>query len=131
MTTISLSWKVCLSIWPQIYKDCSLTICDSIDDPYYYLYYGTAARVPSYFALETEHDTRRVLRFDSMSKILSSGMRIGFVTGPNILVNAINQSVSIIKFSSLWSCICSSLENRLQAPIFKHRHSHKLSHSIC
>jgi len=68
-----------------------------IDDPYYYLYYGKAPRVPSYFTLEKDTgNTGRVLRFDSMSKILSSGMRIGFVTGPTPLVNAINQMASLL-----------------------------------
>jgi len=31
----------------------------------------------------------RVLRFDSFSKILSSGIRIGWVSGPKPLVNRI------------------------------------------
>ena len=39
------------------------------DDPYYYLQFG-ATRVPSYLSLDTQG---RVLRFDSFSKILSSG----------------------------------------------------------
>ncbi|KAG7089174.1 hypothetical protein E1B28_010878 [Marasmius oreades] len=61
------------------------------DDPYYYLYYGTAERVPSYFALELEEpEVGRVLRFDSLSKILSSGLRVGFATGPEKLVSAID-----------------------------------------
>ena len=64
------------------------------DDPYYYLYYGTEAydptrvnftrpRVKSLLSLDTEG---RVLRFDSLSKVLSSGIRIGFVTGPPELI---------------------------------------------
>jgi DNA-binding transcriptional MocR family regulator len=36
----------------------------------------------------------RVLRFDSFSKILSSGLRLGMVTGPKALVDAINMHVS-------------------------------------
>jgi kynurenine/2-aminoadipate aminotransferase len=32
----------------------------------------------------------RVLRFDSFSKILSSGLRVGFATGPSELLNRLN-----------------------------------------
>lgn len=64
------------------------------DDPYYYLYFGTKPRPPSYFTLELEQpEVGRVLRFDSLSKILSSGLRIGFVSGPEPLVNAIDMHV--------------------------------------
>ncbi|KAG1043636.1 hypothetical protein G6F46_011219 [Rhizopus delemar] len=56
------------------------------DDPYYYLQFQSP-RVPSYFSLDTDG---RVLRFDSMSKILSSGLRIGWVTGPPALVERID-----------------------------------------
>jgi len=61
------------------------------DDPYYYLYYGEAARPASYFSLELdEPEVGRVLRFDSLSKILSAGIRIGFTSGPEPLVAAMN-----------------------------------------
>lgn len=72
------------------------------DDPYYYLYFGTLPRPASYFSLEASEseqgtgvDSRvgRVLRFDSFSKVLSAGMRIGFVTGPAALVGRIDQHV--------------------------------------
>lgn len=71
------------------------------DDPYYYLYYGVAPRPPSYFALELEGaserdvEVGRVLRFDSLSKILSSGIRIGIASGPEPLITAINRHVRI------------------------------------
>ncbi|KAI0313863.1 PLP-dependent transferase [Amylostereum chailletii] len=65
------------------------------DDPYYYLYYGAAPRTPSYFTLEAQTgDVGRVLRFDSFSKILSAGIRIGFATGPAALVDAIDMHTS-------------------------------------
>ena len=65
------------------------------DDPYFYLYYGAAARYPSYFALELEEvEVGRVLRFDSLSKILSAGIRIGFASGPEPLLAAIDKHVS-------------------------------------
>ncbi|KAF8143902.1 pyridoxal phosphate-dependent transferase [Mycena galopus ATCC 62051] len=63
------------------------------DDPYFYLFYGTD-RAPSYFAMERSdpscagHHVGRVLRFDSISKILSAGMRIGFVSGPTPIIRA-------------------------------------------
>ena len=64
------------------------------DDPYYYLYYGPQPRPTSYFALELERpEVGRVLRFDSVSKILSAGMRIGFATGPAPLLDAMDLHV--------------------------------------
>ncbi|KAF8176239.1 PLP-dependent transferase [Mycena galopus ATCC 62051] len=63
------------------------------DDPYFYLFYGTD-RAPSYFAMERSdpscagHHVGRVLRFDSISKILSAGMRIGFISGPAPIIRA-------------------------------------------
>ncbi|PPQ71676.1 hypothetical protein CVT24_007829 [Panaeolus cyanescens] len=62
------------------------------DDPYYYLYYGKAARPPSYFSLEEQTgEVGRVLRFDSFSKILSGGMRIGCISGPTRFLNVLDQ----------------------------------------
>ncbi|KAI9454397.1 pyridoxal phosphate-dependent transferase, partial [Lactarius psammicola] len=63
------------------------------DDPYYFMYFGTRPRIPSYFTLEAQTGDRsvgRVLRFDSFSKIISAGIRIGFVTGPTPLLDAID-----------------------------------------
>ncbi|KEP45607.1 aromatic amino acid transaminase [Rhizoctonia solani 123E] len=63
------------------------------DDPYYYLYFGSAERPPSYITLENSAQNigqRRVLRLDSFSKVLSSGMRIGFATGPPHLIRVMN-----------------------------------------
>jgi len=66
------------------------------DDPYYYLYYGKAVRPLSYFALELdEPEVGRVLRFDSLSKVLSAGLRIGFASGPEPLITAIDQHTAI------------------------------------
>ena len=67
------------------------------DDPYYFLYYGTRPRPPSYFTLELEQpEVGRVLRADSLSKIISSGIRIGFVSGPEPLVNAMDKHVGVL-----------------------------------
>lgn len=66
------------------------------DDPYFYLYYGHSPRPPSYFALEAQAGgaVGRVLRFDSLSKVLSAGIRIGFASGPAPLLTAIEMHVS-------------------------------------
>ncbi|CAO1612828.1 unnamed protein product [Sympodiomycopsis kandeliae] len=65
------------------------------DDAYYYLDYSelgsdpiTRPRPRSYFSMDPECQT--VVRFDSFSKILSSGLRLGFVTGHIDLINAID-----------------------------------------
>ncbi|KAI0034753.1 PLP-dependent transferase [Vararia minispora EC-137] len=61
------------------------------DDPYYYLYFGSTPRPPSYFSLEASSgEVGRVLRFDSFSKVLAAGMRVGFVTGPWAIINALD-----------------------------------------
>lgn len=66
------------------------------DDPYYYLYYGKADRAPSYFTLELElPEVGRVLRFDSLSKIISAGIRIGFLCGPDPLLAAIDMHTAV------------------------------------
>lgn len=54
------------------------------DDPYYYLQFEE--RLPSLFSLCTDG---RVIRCDSLSKLLSSGLRIGFVTAPTPLLDRV------------------------------------------
>ncbi|KAH8100867.1 PLP-dependent transferase [Cristinia sonorae] len=62
------------------------------DDPYYFVYYGKAPRPPSYFELEKQQGRiGRVIRFDSLSKVLSSGLRLGFASGPLPLMRAIDR----------------------------------------
>ncbi|XP_068228584.1 kynurenine/alpha-aminoadipate aminotransferase, mitochondrial-like [Palaemon carinicauda] len=57
------------------------------DDPYYYLQYGDPKNIaPSFLSLDTDG---RVLRFDSFSKIVSAGLRVGYVTGPSPLLDRI------------------------------------------
>ncbi|KAI8384034.1 pyridoxal phosphate-dependent transferase [Blakeslea trispora] len=60
------------------------------DDAYYYLQFDT--RIPSYLSLDTDG---RVLRCDSMSKILSSGLRLGWITGPKPLIERINMHTMV------------------------------------
>ena len=66
------------------------------DDPYYFLYYGASPRPPSYLTLERQVGGQlgRVLRFDSFSKILSAGFRLGWVSGPETILTAIERHVS-------------------------------------
>ncbi|KAF8626924.1 hypothetical protein AX17_006425 [Amanita inopinata Kibby_2008] len=74
------------------------------DDPYFYVYYGKAPRSPSYFELElSEPEVGRVLRFDSISKIVSAGIRIGFASGPAPILQAVdrNTATSNLQVSSL------------------------------
>jgi len=59
------------------------------DDPYYFLH-PRRDEVESLFSLDTDG---RVMRFDSVSKIISSGMRVGFATGPAPLVERLNYHV--------------------------------------
>lgn len=56
------------------------------DDPYYFLHPHRHS-ITSFLSLDTDG---RVIRFDSMSKLLSSGMRIGFVTGPKPFMERLN-----------------------------------------
>ncbi|KIJ51492.1 hypothetical protein M422DRAFT_224146 [Sphaerobolus stellatus SS14] len=83
------------------------------DDPYFYLYFGSNSRPPSYFALEAQlgGTVGNVLRFDSVSKILSAGIRVGFVTGPEPLLRAIDMHTATanLQVSSLTQIIVYNL----------------------
>ncbi|WWD06909.1 hypothetical protein V865_005006 [Kwoniella europaea PYCC6329] len=59
------------------------------DDPYYYL---ATELLPSYFELEAQvyPEGGHVIRFDSFSKLLSAGLRLGFATGPKEITQAID-----------------------------------------
>ena len=60
------------------------------DDPYYYMQFDDSNRVESFYSIDGKSlDGGRVIRFDSLSKLLSSGIRIGFVTGPSELIERI------------------------------------------
>jgi len=82
------------------------------DDPYYYVYYGKAPRPRSYFSLEHEEPVvGRVLRFDSLSKVLSAGIRIGFASGPTVILDEMNKhtATSNLQVSSLTQVIVVKL----------------------
>jgi len=100
------------------------------DDPYFYLYFGSRPRPPSYFALEVQlgGTVGNVLRFDSFSKILSAGMRIGCVTGPEPLLRAIDMHTATanLQVSSLTQAIIHSLLSSWGYDNFK-KHTERVS----
>jgi len=99
------------------------------DDPYCYLYYGKAPRPPSYFSLECDQpEVGRVLRFDSLSKVLSSGLRLGFVSGPPPLITAIikHTDTSNLQPSSLSQVIALAVLSRWGYTGFK-SHTEQIS----
>ncbi|XP_068230473.1 kynurenine/alpha-aminoadipate aminotransferase, mitochondrial-like [Palaemon carinicauda] len=91
----------------EIASDYNLIILE--DDPYYFVQFEKLEDFPpSFLSMDTDG---RVLRFDSFSKVLSSGIRIGFVTGPKPLVQRIllHKQVSILHASSLSQVLISEL----------------------
>ncbi|KAF8142637.1 pyridoxal phosphate-dependent transferase [Mycena galopus ATCC 62051] len=90
----------------QLAREHNFLIMEAIDqyntdDPYFYLFYGPdSSRPPSYFAMERAdtssagHSVGRVLPFDSISKILSAGMRIGFASGPTPILRVIDLHIA-------------------------------------
>ncbi|KAI9209309.1 pyridoxal phosphate-dependent transferase [Polychytrium aggregatum] len=77
------------------------------DDPYYYLQFNKH-RIPSYFSFDSDG---RVLRFDSFSKILSAGIRVGWVSGPKALVERIvlHGQASFLHPSGISQAVVSSV----------------------
>ncbi|XP_038611258.1 kynurenine/alpha-aminoadipate aminotransferase, mitochondrial isoform X2 [Tachyglossus aculeatus] len=55
------------------------------DDPYYFLQFSKPW-APTFLSMDVDG---RVIRTDSFSKILSSGLRIGFITGPKPLIDRV------------------------------------------
>ena len=64
--------------------------------------------MPSFLSIDED---RRVLRFDSFSKVLSSGIRLGFMTGPKPLIDRtlLHVQVSVLHASSLSQVIISEM----------------------
>ncbi|KIS70639.1 tryptophan amino transferase (transaminase) [Mycosarcoma maydis] len=101
------------------------------DDPYYYLHFEgldqdavTRPRCRSYWSLEEEHRERwgtgRVIRFESFSKILAAGLRLGFATGPNEILDAVdaNTAMSNLQPSGLAGVVAYTLLNYWGIPGF-------------
>ncbi|KAJ7676697.1 pyridoxal phosphate-dependent transferase [Mycena polygramma] len=87
------------------------------DDAYAFLYYGPEGKqARSYFALEEEvnGERGRVVRFDSFSKVLSSGMRLGWMTASPQLASAVNMVTASTNLqpSSLSQVMAYSLLSR-------------------
>lgn len=103
-TTLPLERKI------QIYRlACVYNFLILEDDPYYYVNF-LEENPSSFLSLDTEG---RVLRFDSFSKILSSGLRVGFVTGPKELLRRIELQIqtSTMHASSLSQVILYNVLN--------------------
>eukprot|EP01128_Nolandella_sp_AFSM9_P012351 TRINITY_DN9193_c0_g1_i1.p1 TRINITY_DN9193_c0_g1~~TRINITY_DN9193_c0_g1_i1.p1 ORF type:complete len:483 (-),score=116.72 TRINITY_DN9193_c0_g1_i1:111-1409(-) len=87
------------------------------DDPYWFLRLHkrggksgemTYPSLRSYLSLDEEH---RVIRFDSFSKVLSSGLRLGWATGPKQLIAnlELHQQASELHTSGISQTIVSKL----------------------
>ena len=68
----------------QLAQDYDLIILE--DDPYWFLH-PHRQQYQSFLSMDVDG---RVLRFDSFSKVISSGLRMGVVTGPSPLVEKLN-----------------------------------------
>ncbi|KAK7088516.1 kynurenine/alpha-aminoadipate aminotransferase, mitochondrial-like [Littorina saxatilis] len=92
------------------------------DDPYYYLQFNEPY-IPSLLSMDVDG---RVVRFDSVSKLLSGGARVGVVTGPKAVLERINfhMQASVLHTSGLaQTCILSVLESMGQDGLRKHAHT--------
>uniref|UniRef100_A0A8D2LPA0 Aminotransferase class I/classII large domain-containing protein n=1 Tax=Varanus komodoensis TaxID=61221 RepID=A0A8D2LPA0_VARKO len=75
------------------------------DDPYYFLQFEKT-KAPSFLSMDVDG---RVIRGDSFSKVVSAGLRIGFLTGPEPLINKVIlhiQEYSCHNCSVLWEYTC-------------------------
>lgn len=81
------------------------------DDAYYFIDFETPSkRARSYFALEREAngETGRVIRLDSLSKIVSAGMRVGILTAPVAVIQKVCQITQNIKYVERRRCKAAS-----------------------
>lgn len=95
----------------QIYElACKYDFLIIEDDPYYYLNFSEKefAENKSFLSMDRE---KRVIRFDSFSKIISAGLRIGFATGNNELINQLNihQQATEMHASGLSQIVIASI----------------------
>ncbi|XP_047407578.1 kynurenine/alpha-aminoadipate aminotransferase, mitochondrial [Sciurus carolinensis] len=70
------------------------------DDPYYFLQFNKPWE-PTFLSMDVDG---RVIRADTFSKILSSGLRVGFITGPKPLIDRI---VLHVQVSTMQACTFS------------------------
>ena len=112
----------------KIAQDHDLLILE--DDPYWHLQlhpYKSSVSPPSALSEEVVHEQirslfsmdcdGRVVRFDSLSKVVSSGLRIGYATGPTPLIYQLElvQQASSLHTSGVAQAIVLSLLNSLGA----------------
>jgi kynurenine/2-aminoadipate aminotransferase len=83
------------------------------DDPYYYMQFELP-RIQSFYSMDKYNGI--VLRFDSFSKIVSSGIRIGFVTGVPYLIDKIelHSQSTVLHPSGISQSIVSSFLDHLE-----------------
>ncbi|XP_041360154.1 kynurenine/alpha-aminoadipate aminotransferase, mitochondrial-like [Gigantopelta aegis] len=95
-TGSQLTWERKKAIY-KLCQDYDIIIME--DDPYFYLQFSKPY-VPSFLSMDVDG---RVMRFDTFTKVMSSGMRIGCLSGPRALVNKIiqHQQVSAVHSSGL------------------------------
>jgi len=89
------------------------------DDPYFYLQFSKPY-APSFMSMDVDG---RVLRSDSFSKILSSGLRAGFLTGPKPLIErlTLHMQVSSVHCSAMSQMmILSYLHHQGHAGFLQH-----------
>ncbi|KAI5756667.1 AADAT protein [Gulo gulo luscus] len=77
------------------------------DDPYYFLQFSKSW-APTFLSMDVDG---RVIRTDSFSKVLSSGLRIGFITGPKPLIERVvfHTQVSTMHPSTFTQLLISQL----------------------
>ena len=70
------------------------------DDPYYFLQFEEP--VESIFSLDwnSSSPSRRTIRSDSLSKVVSAGIRVGWITGPSEVISKVELHTQV---SSHWS----------------------------
>ena len=83
-STMSLSRRQKLLEIAEIYD---LLIIE--DDPYYFLQFDEPTQ--SIFALDwmSDNPAKRTIRSDSLSKVVSAGIRVGWITGPNEVIQKV------------------------------------------
>jgi len=82
------------------------------DDPYYFLQFE-GCDFPSLFSLDwcSDKPLKRVIRSDSFSKVISAGIRVGWITGPKEVISKMELAAqaSIMHTPALIQVICSTL----------------------
>ena len=71
------------------------------DDPYYFLQFEEP--VESIFSLDwnSSSPSRRTIRSDSLSKVVSAGIRVGWITGPTEVISKVELHTQVCDKKSL------------------------------